>query len=50
MTFAVDFYRETCVYDPTADGTGGQDGPSNILQLWVTKLLILHPDHQGWVR
>jgi hypothetical protein len=21
----VDYYRETCVYDPTADGTGGQD-------------------------
>ncbi len=22
------YYRETCVYDPTADGQGGQDGGS----------------------
>jgi hypothetical protein len=27
----VDYYRETCVYDPTADGTGGQDGASTNL-------------------
>jgi hypothetical protein len=26
-----DYYRETCVYDPTADGTGGQDGSSTTL-------------------
>jgi CFEM domain len=27
----VDYYRETCVYDPTADGTGGQDESSTSL-------------------
>ena len=24
----VGYYRETCIYNPTADGTGGQDDPS----------------------
>jgi hypothetical protein len=28
----VDYYRETCVYTPTADGEGGSDGDPNTAQ------------------
>jgi hypothetical protein len=28
----VDYYRETCVYDPTVDGEGGLDGDTGIAQ------------------